>query len=557
MGKPVMLAVDDDSQVLQSVGRDLRRKYGQQYRIVTADSGKSALEALRGLKLRDEPTALFLVDQRMPEMTGVEFLTQALEVYPDAKRVLLTAYADTNAAIQAINEVKLDHYLLKPWDPPEENLYPVLEDLLDDWQANFRPDFEGVRVLGYRLSPQVHAIRDFLARNLVPFRSLDVETDAEATRLLETIGAPTPPTAEQLPIVFFLDGSHLVRPTINQVAERIGLRVKAGMPFYDLIVVGGGPAGLSASVYGASEGLKTLLIESEAPGGQAGMSARIENYLGFPSGLSGSDLTRRAIAQATRFGVEILTPQVATNVRLENPYRFVKLGDDSEVSCHTLLIATGVSYRRLDIPGLEPLTGAGVYYGSANTEAMSCRDQDVFIVGGGNSAGQAAMYLARFARSVTILIRAVSLVESMSQYLIGQLRDTKNIRVQNHSVVVAAHGKTCLESLTIEHNLTKEQQTAPAAALFLYIGAQPRTDWLGSLVKRDEQGFILAGPDVQRAPDFAQFWKLDRDPYLLETSVSGIFAAGDVRHGSTKRIAFGVGDGAMAVQFVHQYLASL
>ncbi|MBI4787612.1 MAG: FAD-dependent oxidoreductase [Chloroflexi bacterium] len=557
MVKPVMVAVDDDVQVLQSVGRDLRRKYGQEYRVVTADSGKSALEALRGLKLRDEPAALFLVDQRMPEMTGVEFLAAALEIYPDAKRVLLTAYADTNAAIQAINEVKLDHYLLKPWDPPEENLYPVLQDLLDDWQANFRPAFEGVRVLGYPLSPHVHEIKDFLARNLVPYRSLDVETDPEAPRLLETIRASTTPTAAELPIVFFLDGSHLVRPTIAQVAEKVGLRVKANKPFYELIVVGAGPAGLSASVYGASEGLKTLMIESEAPGGQAGMSARIENYLGFPAGLSGSDLTRRAIAQATRFGVEILTPQIATGVRVETGYRFVKLADDSEVSCHALLIATGVSYRRLDIPGLEQLTGAGVYYGSANTEAMACRDKDVFIVGGGNSAGQAAMYLARFARSVTILIRAVSLVESMSQYLIGQIRDTKNIRVQNHSVVTEARGSNCLEIITITNKQTGEQQTVPAAALFIYIGAQPRTDWLGTLVKRDEQGFIYTGAEVQHAPDFAQFWKVDRDPFLLETSVPGIFAAGDVRHGSTKRIAFGVGDGAMAVQFVHQYLSSL
>lgn len=556
MPKPVLLAVDDESEVLRAVQRDLARRYGDRYRVVAADSGKAALDALHHLKLRSEPIALLLSDQRMPGMTGVEFLDKARAVSPDSKRVLLTAYADTQAAIQAINQVQLDYYLVKPWDPPEECLYPPLDELLEDWQANDRPAFEGIRVIGYRGSPQVHAIREFLTRNLVPFQSLDLETDAEAHRLLELIPSPTP-GALPLPVVLFPDGSHLSRPAVDQLAEKVGLRLRAALPFYDLVVVGGGPAGLSASVYAASEGLGTLLIEGEAPGGQAGTSTRIENYLGFPSGLSGSDLTRRAIAQAQRFGVEILTPQTAARLRVDGPYRFIQTADGSEVSCHAALISTGVSYRQLDIPGIDAVTGAGVYYGSASTEAALCKERDVFIVGGGNSAGQAALHLARFARQVTVLIRGPSLTATMSQYLIDHIQDTPNIAVEPHTTVVEVQGASELETITLAHTETGERRTVPAAAMFVYIGAEPRTEWLGDSVLRDDQGFILTGPEVQRRPEYARVWKLDRDPYLLETCVPGIFAAGDVRHGSTKRIAFGVGDGAMAVQFVHQYLAKI
>jgi len=548
MAKPVLFTIDDDPAVLNAVERDLRKQFGRDYRILKADSGAAALESLKQLQQRSEAVALFLADQRMPQMTGVQFLEQARALYPDAKRVLLTAYADTEAAINAINRVALDYYLMKPWDPPEERLYPVLQDLLDDWLAAFRPPFEGIRVIGHRWSPAAHHIKDFLARNQIPYQWLDIETDDQARRIVESLGSE----AAQLPLVLFPDGSHLAQPKNVQIAEKIGLKTRAGMPFYDLIIVGGGPAGLAAAVYGASEGLRTLLIEKDAPGGQAGTSSRIENYLGFPVGLSGADLARRAVAQASRFGVEILTPAEATGIRRKDSYRIVTLADGSEVSCHALLIATGVSYRTLDIPGLDALTGAGVYYGAAITEAMSCRDKDVFIVGGGNSAGQGAMYLSKYARSVTMLVRRESLADSMSQYLIDQIHATPNIAVRTRASVVGVRGATGLESITLCNDATGQEQTVSAGALFVFIGAQPRTDWVAGVVERDEYGFIKLCAGTR-----PKGWPLERLPYLLETNLPGIFVAGDVREQSMNRIASAVGEGAMAIYFIHQYLATL
>ena len=551
--KPALLTVDDDPEVLRAVERDLRREYGDRFRVLRADSGATALEALKQLKLRNDPVALFLVDQRMPQMSGVEFLEEAMELFPEAKRVLLTAYADTDAAIRAINSVKTDYYLLKPWDPPEERLYPVLNDLLDDWLSSFRPPFTGIRVVGSRWSPQSHQIKDFLARNQVPYQWMDIEADEEARRLVEY----AEPDAAQLPLVLLPDGSRLIQPSSGQIAEKIGLRTRAEKPFYDLVIVGGGPAGLAAAVYGASEGLSTVMIEKEAPGGQAGSSSRIENYLGFPVGLSGGDLARRAVTQARRVGVEIITPQEVMGVRVEDPYRIVELADGSEINCHALMIATGVAWRKLDVPGLEALTGAGVYYGAAQAEALSCSGEDVYIIGGANSAGQAAMYFSKYARKITMLVRGDSLAKSMSQYLIDQISATDNIAVQVHSSVVEAKGETSLEAITIANTITGEKETVPATSLFIFIGALPRTDWLDGLVERDKQGFILSGADLMRDRRRPRGWAVDRDPFLLETSVPGIFVAGDVRYGSVKRVASGVGEGSIAIQFVHQYLSKV
>jgi thioredoxin reductase (NADPH) len=554
MAKPAILTVDDDPEVLQAVARDLRREYGDRFRVLRADSGASALEAVQQLKLRNEPVALFLVDQRMPRMSGVEFLEQALKPFPKAKRALLTAYADTDAAIRAINTTQIDYYLMKPWDPPEERLYPVLDDLLDDWQASFRPPFEGIRVIGNRWSPQSHQVKDFLARNQVPYQWLDIELEEEARRLVSYANAEDMP---HLPLVLFPDGSRLEQPSNVQVAEKIGLRTQAERPFYDLIIAGGGPAGLAAAVYGASEGLDTVMIEREAPGGQAGSSSRIENYLGFPVGLSGADLARRAVTQARRFGVEILTPQEVSSVRVEGPYRVVKLIDGNEISCHALLIATGVAWRRLNVAGIEALTGAGVYYGAAQTEALACQGEDVYLVGGANSAGQAAMYFSKYARQVTMLVRSDSLAKSMSQYLIDQIEAVENITVRFNASVVEAKGETSLEAITIANAITGEQETVPATSLFIFIGALPQTDWLDGVVERDERGFILTGPDLTQDRPRPKGWTLERDPFLLETNVPGIFAAGDVRHRSVKRVASGVGEGSIAVQFIHQYLSKV
>ncbi|GAB4200138.1 MAG: FAD-dependent oxidoreductase [Roseiflexaceae bacterium] len=551
MAKPVILAVDDDPEVLRAVERDLRRKYNANYRIVRADGAEPALDALRQLKLRNETVALLLSDQRMPQMSGVEFLEQAMRIYPDAKRALLTAYADTDAAIRAINAVKIHYYLMKPWDPPEDKLYPVIDDLLDEWQAAYRPGFEGIRVIGHRWSPEAHQVKDFLARNQVPYRWMDIESDPEAHKLVEYAGAAGQP----LPLVLFPDGSALHAPTQAALAEKAGFQMRATLPFYDLVIVGGGPAGLAAAVYGASEGLRTVLIEREAPGGQAGTSSRIENYLGFPQGLSGAELARRAVSQAKRFGVEVLAPQEVTGVKVEGNYRIVTLADGSSINAKAMLIATGVSYRKLDVPGVERLSGAGVYYGAAMTEAISCRDEDVYIVGGANSAGQAAMFFARYASKVIMLVRGDSLAKGMSQYLIDQIDQTPNIEVRTFSSVVEAHGETSLQAVTIANAKTGTQETLPASALFIFIGAMPRTDWLEGVVERDPNGFILAGSDLVRNGRTPRGF--DREPYLLETSVPGVFVAGDVRSGSVKRVASGVGEGSIAIQFVHRYLATL
>ena len=556
MAKPAIITVDDDAEVLRAVERDLRRKYAADYRVLRADSGQTALEVVRELKIRNNPVALFLVDQRMPGMSGVEFLEQAIKLFPDAKRVLLTAYADTEAAIAAINEAGVNHYLLKPWDPPEENLYPVLDDLLDDWRADYRPPFEGIRVLGNRWSPDSHNIKDLLARNHIPYRWLDVETaetDAEVRQLIDSLDADE---KSNLPLLLFPDGARLAKPQPIEVAEKVGLKTRATEEFYDLVIVGGGPAGLAAAVYGASEGLRTIMVEREAPGGQAGMSSKIENYLGFPAGLSGGDLTRRAVAQAKRFGVEILAAE-AERVCVEDIYRCLELTNGSRISCHSLLIATGVQWRKLDAPGVERLTGAGIYYGAAMTEAMACKDEDVYIVGGANSAGQAAMYFSRYARRVVMLVRGASLKASMSQYLIDQIKQTENIRVEYNSSVVEARGEEHLEAISVHCTESGETNTYPANSLFILIGAMPHTDWLEGVIERDEHGFILSGADLLRDGKPPRGWNLDRPPGLLETNIPGIFAVGDARKGSVKRVASGVGEGSVAISFVHQYLSKV
>ena len=553
MPKPVIWTVDDDPDVLRAVERDLRRHYGDRYRVISADSGVSALESIKHLKLRNESVALFLVDQRMPRMSGVEFLEKAIEFYPESKRALLTAYADTDAAIRAINNVHIDHYLMKPWDPPEERLYDVVDDMLDDWQASHHPDFEGVRVVGHRWSPQSNDIRDFLGRNFVPHQWLNVEGDDAAKKLMEMANAD----ATALPLVVFADGSYLKNPGINEVAHKLGLRTKAEFPFYDLVVVGAGPAGLAATVYGAADGLHTLLIEREAPGGQAGRSSRIENYLGFPTGLSGTDLARRAIAQARRFGAEILAPQEVRSLRVEGPSRVLTLADGSEVGCRAVLIATGIAFRKLEIEGLDRLVGSGAYYYAPMSEAFSYRDGNIYIVGGANSAGQAAMYFSKFAKQVTMLVRGKALSDTMSQYLENQIAATKNIEVKLNTVCKAVEGKECCETITIYNSESKETQTIPANALLIYAGAVPRTDWLAGMVERDAQGYLISGQHLVLEGKRPTGWMANRDPFYLETSVPGIFVAGDVRHRSAKGVTSGVGEGAMAVKLVHQYLGLL
>ncbi len=553
MDNPAIVAIDDDPQVLRAVERDLRGRFGSAYRIVAADSGATALDVVRRLKLRGSAVALFIADQRMPGMTGVEFLAAAREIYPDAKRVLLTAYADTEVAITAINSIQLDHYLLKPWDPPEDKLFPVLEDVLDDWQADFRPPFEGVRVLSHRWSARAHEIKDYLARNQIPYRWLDVEADPEASELVASAGVD----ASSQAVVVFGDGTHLVDPTNAEIAARIGLRTHAALPFYDLVIVGGGPSGLAAAVYGASEGLKTLMVEREAPGGQAGTTSRIDNYLGFPAGLSGADLARRAVAQASRLGAEVLTPQEVVTMSLDDLYKTIQMADGSQVSCQALIVATGVEYRKLDLPDAERLAGSGVYYGAATTEASFYRGERVAVLGGGNSAGQAAVYLSRFAEHVTVLVRTGPLSSGMSTYLVDQIEAAPNITVRVNVTVAALHGGETLESVDVADRADGAQDTLPVAAMFVFIGQAPRTDWLGDLVERDRAGFVLTGFDLARPGEQPKGWPLARQPFLLETNVPGIFCAGDVRSNSVKRIASSVGEGAMAVRFVHQHLADL
>lgn len=550
--RPVLLTVDDDPEVLRAVERDLKRRYVRDYRVLSAASGPAALDLLRQLSVRGDPVALLLADQRMPGMSGVEFLEASTQLAPTAKRAILTAYADIEAAIGAINRAGVDYYFQKPWDPPEDNLYPVVDDLLDDWRAGWRPGFEGIRVIGPRWSPQVHDIKDFLARNQVPYRALDIESDKDARELLNAAGA----SPHQLPVVLFPDGAVLIQPGTREVAEKAGLKTQADKPFYDLAIIGAGPAGLAAAVYGASEGLKTVVLDAEAPGGQAGTSALIENYLGFPRGLSGADLTRRAVAQARKFGAELLTPVQATGLRIDGPYRYLATSDGGELSCHAVMVTCGVQYRKLVADGVEALTGAGIYYGSTMTEALSCTGRDVYIVGAGNSAGQAAVYLATVARSVNIVLRGDDLGKTMSQYLVDQIERTENIHVHHHTQIHAAHGDGRLEQLTLMSG-GGTTRTVEAAALFIFIGAMPNTDWLGDCVMRDRHGFILTGPDVMHDGRPPREWPLERDPFLLEASVPGVFCAGDVRHGSVKRVASGVGEGSVAISFVHQYLADL
>jgi thioredoxin reductase (NADPH) len=556
MAKPILLSVDDDSDVLRAIERDLRSQYGATYRIIGSDSPSGALDLLKQLKVRNDSVALVLADQRMPGMDGVEFLREAMEIFPGAKRALLTAYADTNAAISAINQANINYFFLKPWDPPTEHLYPQLDDLLDDWQDSHHATFDGIRVLGTRWSARSYELRNFLARNRVPYLWMDVElsaNDPEIKQLVEALG----PEANSLPVVLFPDGTRLLESVPADVAQKVGLRTRAQTSFYDLAIVGGGPAGLAAAVYGASEGLHTVMIEREAPGGQAGMSSRIENYLGFPTGLSGADLARRAVVQAQRFGVEILAPQEVVGARTEGPYRIIKLADGNEISCHALMIATGVQWRRLDAPGIDRLQGAGIYYGGGATEALSCKGEIVYVVGGANSAGQAAMNFARFAERVIILVRGQSLSSTMSRYLIDQVLDTPNIQLWTDACVAEAHGETHLEEISVLCSDTGKVERVPASAMFIFIGALPRTDWLADLVERDERGFLLTGPDLIRDGRRPKGWAHDRDPFLLETNVPGIFAVGDVRHGSIKRVASGVGEGSVAVQFIHQYLSKV
>ena len=553
MAKPVILTVDDEPQVLNAVERDLRRHYRGDYRIMKATSGQEALETVRQLKRRNAPIALFLADQRMPVMSGTEFLAEARKLNPDTRKVLLTAYADTEAAIDSINAIGLDHYLMKPWDPPEQMLYPVLDDLLSDWQATVPLPYDGIRVAGTLWSPSCHRVKDFLARNRIPYQWLDIEKDAEASELVESVS----PEQIRLPVVFFPDGSVLVEPNNRSLAEKCGLQTQATEPFYDVIIVGAGPAGLGAAVYGASEGLRTLMIDKEATGGQAGTSSRIENYLGFPNGLSGADLARRATAQAQRLGAEIVTAREVAEVRVEDPYRIITFGDGTELVCRALVLATGVSVRMLDVPGVKALTGAGIYYGAALTEAAHYRDEQVFVVGGANSAGQGAMFFSQYASKVTMLVRADALEKSMSQYLVDQIRATENIEVMLQTEVVEALGENRLEAITIANNEPGGTKTLPAAAMFLFIGAVPHSELVAGVVQRNSAGFIVTGPDLIQSGRRPKNWKLKRDPYILETSVPGIFAAGDVRQGAIRRVASAVGQGAIAISLVHQYLKTV
>jgi thioredoxin reductase (NADPH) len=548
--RPVILAVDDEPAVLRAVQRDLRRRFGERYRVLRAGSGAEGLELLDELVRRGEAIAALVADQRMPVMSGVDFLEAAADRAPDARTVLLTAYADTDAAIRAINEVQLDHYLLKPWDPPEERLYPVIDDLLADWSATAGRGTPGLRIIGHRWSRESHALRDILTRNQLPLRWLDIENDEEATRLLRASGL----NGDRLPVIVLDDGEALAAPEPAELAERLGFSTHAEQPFYDIVIVGGGPAGLAAAVYGASEGLRTLMVEREAPGGQAGQSSRIENYLGFPNGLSGSDLARRASAQARRFGAEFLAVQEARGIEARGAARVVHLSDGSEIGAHAILVATGVTYRRLDAPGVADLTGRGVYYGAAMTEALTCKGQDVVIVGGANSAGQAAVYFSSYARRVHVLVRGGSLEAGMSQYLVDQLHRLENVDIHLETEVAGVEGDDHLDRV---RTMGKDgaEMVLGAAALFIFIGAAPRTDWLGDLVRRDDRGFILAGPDLLHDGRPPRGWPLERDPYLLETSTPGVFVAGDVRHDSIKRVASAVGEGAMAVQSVHGYMA--
>ena len=553
MKKPIIFAIDDDPQVIRAIARDLRNRYRQDYRIMSTDSPQEALDALPDLKKKEEEVAIFLTDQRMPKMLGVEFLEKAKVYYPESKKALLTAYSDIDAAIKAINDVQLDYYLSKPWDPPEEKLYPILDDLLEDWQSRYVPGFQGIRIIGYQYSPKSHELKDFLAGNLVPYQWLDIEKNDKAKELLELHEI----AEKDLPAVFLEDNSFLTDPAISELAGKIGMNLEAKGSLYDVVIIGAGPAGLAAAVYGSSEGLKTLLIEKRAPGGQAGTSSRIENYLGFPNGLSGSDLTRRAIAQAKRLGAEFLAPGEVTEICLQDGYKIITLADGSEIKTRSIIVATGVNYRKLKATGVDNFTGAGVYYGAATTEANACQNQDVYIVGGGNSAGQGAMYLSNYARCVRILVRKPDLSSSMSQYLIDQINKTDNIEVVGKTEVVEACGTSHLERIVTENITTGERQQRDAGGLFIFIGNRPFTEWIQPEIIKDKKGFIKTGKELLRHDGFRKLWKLDREPFLLETSTPGIFAAGDVHAGAMNRVASAVGEGSMSIKLVHEYLATV
>jgi thioredoxin reductase (NADPH) len=549
MSMPILMTVDDDPSVSRAVARDLRRRYGNDYRVVRADSGTDALDALREIKLRGDAVAAILADYRMPNMNGIAFLEQAMDLFPHARRALLTAYADTDAAIQAINVVDVDHYLLKPWDPPEEKLYPVVDALVETWRAVGDRPVEETKLVGHRWSRPSYEVRQFLARNSVPYRWYSVD-EPEAARLLEAAGA----APDEIPVVITPDGKTLRAPTGPEIASAVGLSTEPAAEFYDLVVIGGGPAGLGAAVYGASEGLRTVLVEKKATGGQAGQSSRIENYLGFPDGVSGAQLTDRARRQALKFGAEVLTARDVVGLTARGPARVITFGDGSEIAAHAVVLATGVAYRALEAEGVERLTGRGVYYGSATTEAQACSGQDVYIVGGANSAGQAAVFFSHHARSVTLLVRGPSLERSMSHYLIEQLAAIDNVEVRVHTTVAAVDGDEHLERVTLRDAKTGATETLRTNHLFVFIGAAPRTEWLGDVVFRDSHGFVCTGPDLLRQGHRPPGWTLDRDPLYLESSVPGVFVAGDVRSQSVKRVASAVGEGAMAVALVHRYL---
>ena len=551
MKNPILFVVDDDLQVLRAVVRDIRMEFGKEYRIMSTTSAQEGLDMLTELKNKNERIALFLSDQRMPDMLGVDFLKKARDFFPDAKSVLLTAYSDTDAAIKAINEVRLDYYLLKPWDPPEEKLFPVLKDQLEGWQYAFTPTFSGIRILGFQWSPRSHELKDFLSGNLIPYQWLDVESNETANELLQFNNIER----KSLPAVFFEDGSFLLNPGIREVGERTGMRFRASKTIYDVLIVGAGPSGLAAAVYGASEGLNTAVIEKRAPGGQAGTSSRIENYLGFPNGLSGGELSRRAMAQATRFGVEFLSPREVIDIAVSDKYKIITLNDGVTINAKSVIIATGVEYRELEAENINQFTGAGVYYGAAMTEAHACDQKDVFIVGGGNSAGQGAMYLSKYARKVFIVIRKKDLSATMSQYLIDQIKSTPNIEVLGETVVTQAFGDARLEGIELQNMETGEKRKAQTSALFIFIGARPVTDWIKLDLFKDEKGFLETGREIVQRDTYKKLWKMNREPFLLETSTPGVFAAGDVRAGAMSRVASAVGEGAMAIKFVHQYLA--
>ena len=555
MSKPVILAVDDEPDVLNAIERDLRHHFAQAYRVMKAGSAAVALEATRQLKQRGAPIALFLVDERMPGMSGTEFLVEALKLYPDARRVLLTAYADTHTAIAGINTVGLDYYLLKPWEPPEERLYPALDDLLLDWLARVRPPFDGLRVAGTSLSSSSYAVKDFLSRNQVPYQWVDLQTDAATRELVLSM----PEGMSRLPVLLFTDGTTMVQPTTRQLADRLGMQTQAAgtTTFYDFIVVGGGPAGLAAAVYGASEGLRTLLVERQATGGQAGSSSQIENYLGFPNGISGADLARRATLQARRFGAEIVSAQDVVGIRWVDPYRIAVLSDGSEISAHAILIASGMLVRELEAPGVAELVGSGVYYGAALSEAAIYRGKHVYVVGGANSAGQGAMFFSRYAKQVSIIVRGAGLNASMSRYLIDRIKDAKNVEVLFDTVVASVHGQGRLEGITLAAAGSGATREVAADAMFIFIGSSPRTDVVAGLVERDAQGFILTGRDLLVDGQWPKTWTANRDPFLFETSVPGVFAAGDARHGSGKRVAAAVGEGSATVSMVHEYLETV